>query len=125
MRGAQWFRPQRRMLPLAVQMTALAGAYVLAGRLALLLALPPGYATAVWPAAGIALAGLLLLGRRVAPGLWLGSFLVNLWTFLQSPAGAASIGHSIVLASLIGLGATLEALTAVMLVRRFVQFPNP
>src|SRR5438046_10273287 len=109
-----WFRRQRRVLPLAVQITGVAGAYVLAGRAALLLALPPGYATAVWPAAGIALAALLLMGRRVTPGVWLGSFLVNLWTFLESPAGRASISHSLLLAALTGMGEALQALTAAM-----------
>jgi hypothetical protein len=34
----------------------------LTGRLGLLLAIPPGFATAVWPPSGIAFAGLLYLG---------------------------------------------------------------
>ena len=38
--------------------------YFLAGRLALLLAIPPGYATAIWPSAGIALVVILLHGYR-------------------------------------------------------------
>ncbi|MCB1828896.1 MAG: hypothetical protein KDI35_01735, partial [Gammaproteobacteria bacterium] len=42
--------------------------YFVSGHLSLLLAIPPGYATAVWPGAGIALAGLLLYGRRYLPG---------------------------------------------------------
>ena len=46
----------------------LAAAYYVVGRVALLLAIPPGYATAVWPAAGVALAGLLTFGSRAWPG---------------------------------------------------------
>lgn len=36
------------------QALATALAYFVLGRLALFLALPPGYATAIWPAAGFA-----------------------------------------------------------------------
>src|SRR5260370_10111071 len=42
----------------------LAAIYFAAAKLALLAAIPPGYATAVWPPSGIALAALLLLGQR-------------------------------------------------------------
>ena len=54
----------------------MASAYAVIGRLSLLLAIPPGYATAIWPPAGLALAGVLTMGRRVWPGIFLGSFLV-------------------------------------------------
>lgn len=36
--------------------------YVIAGKLALFLAIPPGFASPVWPAAGIALASLVIFG---------------------------------------------------------------
>ena len=68
-----------------------AAVYAIAGRLALLMAIPPGYAAAVWPAAGIALAGVLLFGYRVWPGVVLGSFLVNIWTGLDLSGGAAAV----------------------------------
>ena len=80
---------------------AMAAAYYVIGRLGLLLAIPPGYATAVWPASGVALAGTLLFGYRVWPGILLGSFLINLRTslditstesILTTTALAASIG---------------------------------
>jgi len=44
---------------LLAKLAAMAAAYYVVGRLGLLLAIPPGYATAVWPASGIALAGVL------------------------------------------------------------------
>ena len=69
----------------------LAAAYFIAGRLALLLAIPPGYATAIWPAAGVALAALVTLGPRLWPGIWIGSFLVTLLVGLDAP-GAAPVG---------------------------------
>ena len=48
---------------------ALAALYYAAGRLSLLLALPPGYASAVWPGAGIAVAFMLTRGVRMWPGV--------------------------------------------------------
>ncbi|UTA47080.1 CHASE domain-containing protein [Simiduia sp. 21SJ11W-1] len=61
-----------------------AGAYYLAGRLGLLLAIPPGFASAVWPAAGIGLACALLLSRQAAcAGAAIGSFFLNLGVISQ------------------------------------------
>ena len=56
---------------------ALTGLYFVAGKLGLLLAFVHPSATAVWPPAGIALAAVLLLGRDVWPGIFLGAFLVT------------------------------------------------
>src|SRR5258708_12597407 len=85
----------------------LAAVYFAAAKLSLLAAIPPGYATAVWPPSGIALAALLLLGNRVLPGIWLGAALVNI-TVQSSPLAAA----------LIPTGNMLEALLAPLLLRR-------
>ncbi|MEI4469960.1 PAS domain S-box protein [Frigidibacter sp. MR17.24] len=49
--------------------------YLLAGWIAEIVASPVGHATIVWPAAGVALAAVLLRGPGVWPGVWLGSFL--------------------------------------------------
>ena len=43
--------------------------YALLGLLGLLLAIPPGYASPVFPAAGLALALILVSGYRLLPGL--------------------------------------------------------
>src|SRR4051794_7640410 len=56
----------------------LAAIYFLAAKASLLLAIPPGYATTVWPPSGIALAAVLLYGPRIWPGIWLGAALTNL-----------------------------------------------
>ena len=101
----------------------LAAAYYVAGRLALLLAIPPGYATAIWPAAGIALAGILLLGFRVWPGIVAGSFLINVWTSLE-PGDPASGVRAVLVAGAIGLGAAAQALGGAVLVRRLVGYPT-
>src|SRR5262249_44010380 len=86
---------------------ALAAVYLAIGRLGLEIA---GYAhsvTLVWPPAGIALAALVLGGRRLWPGIALGAFVVNLTT--GSPASVA-LG--------IATGNTLGALAGLVLVER-------
>ena len=98
-------------------------AYYTFGRLGLLLAIPPGYATAVWPASGVALAGLLLLVYRVWPGVILGSFFVNIGTSFDA-SNTQTIIASLTLALCIGAGAAAQALVGTHLIRRFVGFPN-
>ena len=55
----------------------LAAAYACVGRLSLMLAIPPGFASPVWPAAGVALAGVLLGGRKMLPAVFAGSLIIN------------------------------------------------
>lgn len=112
-------RPTKRLQELLL----MAAAYYVVGRLGLLLAIPPGYATAVWPASGIALAGTLLFGYRVWPGTLLGPFLVNVWTSLDTTS-MASISKSVFLATSIGMGASVQAVVGAFLVRRFVGYPT-
>ncbi|WP_394842337.1 CHASE domain-containing protein [Pendulispora brunnea] len=97
--------------------------YWVAGKLALLMAIPPGYATAVWPAAGLALICVLFWGPRVAPGIALGSFLVNAATSFDTSSGAA-LARSLAIATGIGFGAALQATLGALLIRRFVGFPT-
>jgi len=84
--------------------------YFLAGKLGLAFAIVHANATAVWPPAGIALAAVLLLGRRVWPAIFAGAFLVNIST-------AGSIVSSLGIAA----GNTLEALIGAFLVERFAN----
>ena len=47
--------------------------YFLAGRFSLLLSMPPGYATAFYPAAGLALGAMLTYGLHAIPGVFVGA----------------------------------------------------
>ncbi len=86
---------------------ALASAYVVSARLGLRLDAVSGFATLVWPAAGIALGALLLFGYRMWPGIVVGALVTNL-----------GIGASPAVACWISLGSTLEALAGAWALKR-------
>ncbi len=99
--------------------------YVVTARLGLLLALPPEKkATAIWVPSGIALAAVLLYGRRLWPGIWLGAFLANLWDY-SDPANAFSLAAHVAVSSGIATGSTLQALAGSVLLRRLVGPGSP
>jgi diguanylate cyclase (GGDEF)-like protein len=104
--------PLKRM-PQGWEAALLLVAYFVAAKASLLLAIPPGYATAVWPPSGIALAALLLLGNRVWPGIWVGAALANY-----------TVNSSLLLAVTMGAGNALEALTGAALMKRYVGIPR-
>ena len=94
--------------------------YALAGIAALPLAIPPGYATPLYPAAGVALASVLLFGRRMLPAVLLGSLCVNLSLDLQHRPFAAEL---LPVPIAIAFGASLQAFIGASLVKRLVQQP--
>ncbi len=84
-------------------------AYALLGMLGVALAIPPNYASPVFPAAGLAVALVLRYGRRILPAIGLGSLLLN----IEIALGNGSFGWvSLAVAVAIGLGATLQAFVA-------------
>ena len=95
--------------PWWVRVVIVALAYGIAGRLALLFAIPPGFATAIWPAAGLAVIAVSRWSWPAAVGVAIGSFLVNLST------GGAAIGAAL------ALGPALQATLAALLVRRALR----
>ena len=92
-----------------------AGLYFLGAKLGLSLAFINASVSPVWPPTGIAIALMLWLGYRTVPGVLLGALLANYLLTDVSIAGVVGIS----------LGNTLEAVTAVYLVRRFVGSRNP
>lgn len=96
--------------------------YFIFGKLALLLAIPPGYATAVWPAAGVALVFTMIYGPAVAIGASIGSFLIN---FTVPDSSFINLTYMQVLPPLmISLGAAGHAVIGSKLVERFTTYPN-
>jgi integral membrane sensor domain MASE1 len=88
-------------------------AYFAAGKLGLATPFTSGNISPVWPAAGIALAAVLLWGYRVWPGIAAAAFLVN---FLSPIPLAAAVG--------LATGNTLAALTGAFLLRRVSDFKH-
>jgi len=75
-----------------------------------MVALSTGYASPMWPAAGVALAGLLVWGTRLWPAVWLGGLLTELYV--------APSGHDWPVAVGIACGIGLQALAGAWLVLR-------
>ncbi|MCW9088353.1 MAG: PAS domain S-box protein [Gammaproteobacteria bacterium] len=99
-----------RIVLIALSYVALAGA-------GLLLLPSSGYTAPLWPAAGLALAVILMCGTRCWPGIWLGAFLVDLLL-------DASLS-GVVVAALLATGVTLQALLGARLTRRFLTISQP
>jgi len=114
---------KRTLFHYVVPVLILAAAYGIAGRLGLLLAIPPGYATVLWLPSGLALAGVLMGGTWVWPGIWLGSFMVNIGIAFDA-TNAATLLTSAAIPTSIGVGAVVQALVGASLVHRCVGFPN-
>ena len=119
----------RLRIGIAMKLTAffriltLAALIFVGGKLGYMLAVPPGYASPMWPPAGIALAALLIWGRQLWPGVWLGSLLINIWV---GGTAASHIGAStLISAACIATGSTLQALAAVWLSHRYLGAQVP
>ena len=92
----------------------------MAAAIALRLAIPPGYASPLFPAAGIALACVLMYGPRMLPGIALGSLLS---ATVLSVQGMPKSLEAWALPVTFAVGATLQAWLGAWLVRRRVQQP--
>ena len=95
----------------------LALAYVGIGKLALLMAIPPGHATAVWPGAGLALVATFLWGQRAAAGIGVGAFALNVAPSL----GTLDASTGALIAGGIAVGTWLQAIVSARLLRLALQ----
>ena len=95
-------------------------AYVAAGMAALLIALPPGYASPLYPAAGIALASVLVYGWRMLGAAALGALIVNA---TLAAARGQSDWRAFALPVVVGLAVALQAGAGRLLVQRMVRQP--
>lgn len=85
--------------------------YFITARVGLSINAVSGFAAAVWPPTGIALAATYIFGYRMWPGVILAAFLVNHIT-----------GAPLLVASGIAIGNTVEALAGAYLLKRFIKF---
>ena len=103
--------------------TALPLAHIVTGRLGLLLAAPPGYATAVFVPAGIAVTATFVVGAAALPGTFLGSFLLNLWIgyLIAGRLNLTQIAAALVIAA----GSMMQAAIGGTALRRTIGYPAP
>src|SRR5262249_50781581 len=87
---------------LLARIAALAAAYAVFARIRLSIHPSGGFATLVWAPTGIALAALLIWGRRLWLGVFLGAAVANVWAGAPIPVALG-----------IATGNTLEALFAI------------
>ncbi|KTD37421.1 sensory box/GGDEF domain protein [Legionella moravica] len=98
--------------------------YIVTGYLGLMLAVPPGYATAIWPPSGIALGFVLVYGLSTLPGIFIGSFILNFYITWNNVGNAFDV-FVLVTGVITGTGAVLQALTGWSLIKYFIQLNNP
>jgi hypothetical protein len=82
----------------------------------------PGYATASFPPAGIAVAAMLIGGPATLPWTFLGSLLLNLWVGRQS---GETVGAAALAACVIAAGSSAQAAVAGEALRRAIGYPTP
>lgn len=105
-------------LPITVKhMVAPVLAYVLLGIVGLSLAVPPGYVSPMFPAAGLALALVLVRGAGAVVLVWVGSFIANVGLAIHH--GGMDLA-GVAVAATVGIGASVQAVVGAAMVRRAI-----
>lgn len=97
-------------------------AYVATGKLGMLLALPPGYASPIFLPAGIAVAAALIGGRKTLPWIFLGSLLLNIWIGYSASLQVDALGVAV--AVLIAFASLLQAAVGGGILRHTIGYPS-
>ena len=103
-----------------IPLVATGVAYFGTGLAALALAIPPSFASPLYPAAGVALASVLVYGWRMLGGVALGAVGVNL--ALNGTRGLHD-GAAVFVPIVVACAAALQAGAGAAIVRRFVRAP--
>jgi diguanylate cyclase (GGDEF)-like protein/PAS domain S-box-containing protein len=96
--------------------------YIIAGKLGLMLAVPPGYASSIFPPAGIAIAATYIAGKRTLPAIFLGSLLLNFWIGYSAHQQISLIGIEI--AVFIALASCVQAWCGGIWLRHKIAYPT-
>lgn len=94
--------------------------YYVAARFGLLFAIPPGFASAIWPAAGIGLAICLTRGNTAFLGIFIGSLLANLPLFKEL---SFELSSDLLPAAIIAAGSTLQMVLTKKLINALKLWP--
>jgi PAS domain S-box-containing protein len=109
-----------------LKIIALAGMYFVTAWGVSVLGLPEGFSLPIYPAAGVALGGVICCGARLWPGIFLGGLAFNAW-FMNYVAPAADVPAFTMMLTSSGmaLAAVAQALVGAFLFNRFVSSPTP
>ena len=106
-----------------MQILALAFVYLLSSQLCSLVGAPSEFGSVIWPPAGISLACLVIFGSRLWLGVFMGAFLADLYFIFNITPTLTPLSY--ITAGIEAVGATLEALAGVWLMKNLAHFPNP
>jgi len=101
-----------------INLTAASG-YFIGGWLGTLLATPPSNASPIWPAAGVALAAMLVYGKAVLPGIFVGALITQFYAFLDA-SSFSKIVAALDIGVLAGIGSCLQAWLGMWLINHWV-----
>lgn len=87
-----------------------------------LLAIPPDYATPVWPSAGVALGFVVVYGASVYPGVFLGALAANIFTSFSQ--GIPISTEQVSFAAAVAAGAVVQAAFGRFLMVRLQLLPH-
>ncbi len=115
------FAPQALYNFKVIDVIAIAVIYFVLARLGQQFAIEPGNVTPVWIPSGVCLAIALTRGIRVWPGIFLGAFVGNVWSYFSfdSPISAAMAG------TLNGIGDVICIVGMAYLIFRYSGSSNP
>ena len=100
----------------------IAFAYFIAGKAGSFFAIPPSFASSIWPAAGIGLATALIYGPAPAIiGVYIGSFSITSVNFLAASSSVSL--DSFIMPAVIATGSSIEALVGYLLIKKTIHLP--
>ena len=107
-------------------MIALAGMYFVTAWGVSLLGLSGDFSLPVYPAAGVALGGLICWGARLWPGIFFGALAFNAWFMnYMIPVSDRSLLFGFLTSSGMASAAVAQAIVGVFLFNRFISSSNP
>ena len=109
-----------------LKIIALAGMYFVTAWGVSILGLPEEFSLPIYPAAGVALGGIVCCGTRLWPGIFLGGLAFNAW-FMNyvAPTADVPVFTMMLTSSGMALAAVAQALVGGFLFNRFVSSPTP
>jgi len=97
---------------------------IVVGYIGTLLSTPPSTASPIWPPAGLALAVMLVYGRAILPGIYIGALLLNTYSFLDFST-PESLAPSFISGLITCFGLCLQVSFGTYLINRFIGKENP